>query len=572
MRSASHLLWLPAGALVAFAAAFVFSDLLKLPVDLYYLVYFVSVLGFLTVYVRTTGLDLSGWLSRRWVAGVVAGVLGGIVLMQGVLAGPQTGALSGTMLAWAVFWRGLVYGIVDGLLLFAFPWIVVWRALRADGDGWRRKAGAGAAAWVAVLLVTTVYHLGYADFRSAKIVQPNVGSTIAVMPTLITTSPIASPISHVVLHMTAVVHTPDSELYLPPHRRQRHAALERAQPLASEASFSRSAGLADAGSPPGRAGPALERAHHVGGDPAAVEVPRLRVHAFVVHPAGVDTAGIEAHVVAQRFVARPRIGVGPGHGCAAVLTEDGVVVPRGALELTHRAPLVREQQVHADVRHGEVPGRRMAGLQHPQRPQRVREHHVPDLYPHPPRRRLDRRRPGIVPDRLRHMADLRRSVREKSDRRQKSRLDGPGIRRSLNDVRRDATSVLKSHGIKPSAQRLAIAEYVLHTDTHPSADDVFTRVRKRFPDVSRATVYNTLNLLVERGLLRQFVLTEGRVVFDPNMEDHHHFIDEASGKIHDIPWHALEVSNISKLEGFDVRQYQVVMRGQKTSSKRRRRS
>ena len=128
----------------------------------------------------------------------------------------------------------------------------------------------------------------------------------------------------------------------------------------------------------------------------------------------------------------------------------------------------------------------------------------------------------------------------------------------------DATSVLKNLGINPSAQRVAVAQFVLHTDEHPSADEVWTRVRKRFPHVSRATVYNTLNLFVAKGLLRQVVVTEGRVVFDPNTDDHHHFIDEDSGRIHDVPWDAVKVSNVMKLDGFEVHQYQVVMRGKRT--------
>jgi len=134
-------------------------------------------------------------------------------------------------------------------------------------------------------------------------------------------------------------------------------------------------------------------------------------------------------------------------------------------------------------------------------------------------------------------------------------------------MQREETSVLKDFGINPSAQRVAVAQYVLHTDEHPSADEVWTRVRKRFPHLSRATVYNTLNLFVEKGLLRQFVLTEGRVVFDPKTDGHHHFIDEDSGKIHDVPWDAVKVSNVSMLDGFEVREYQVVMRGKKTRKK-----
>jgi Fe2+ or Zn2+ uptake regulation protein len=138
---------------------------------------------------------------------------------------------------------------------------------------------------------------------------------------------------------------------------------------------------------------------------------------------------------------------------------------------------------------------------------------------------------------------------------------------SLRSMEKDVASVLADRGIQPSAQRVAVARYVLHTDQHPSADEVWTRVRRRFPHVSRATVYNTLHLFVEKGLLRQFVLTEGRVVFDPKMEHHHHFVDEDTGRIHDVPWDAVPVSEDPKLEGFDVREYQVVMRGRRSRSR-----
>ena len=130
---------------------------------------------------------------------------------------------------------------------------------------------------------------------------------------------------------------------------------------------------------------------------------------------------------------------------------------------------------------------------------------------------------------------------------------------------RDALAhLLSEHGIQPSAQRLAVAEYVLDTDAHPPADRVFAEVRSRIPMISRATVYNTLNLLVRKGLLRQLVLAEGKVVFDPHVAPHHHFVDEVTGVIRDIPWDALEVRKIETLKGVKVREYQVVLRGTST--------
>jgi len=135
-------------------------------------------------------------------------------------------------------------------------------------------------------------------------------------------------------------------------------------------------------------------------------------------------------------------------------------------------------------------------------------------------------------------------------------------------VKRETLATLEEHGIQPSAQRVAVAEYVLYTTDHPSADQVWAEVKRSFPMLSRATVYNTLNLFTEKGLLRELVLAEGKVVFDPKLEPHHHFLDEETGEIVDVPWNALDVRRVHQLNGFDVHEYQVVMRGKKTRQKR----
>lgn len=127
---------------------------------------------------------------------------------------------------------------------------------------------------------------------------------------------------------------------------------------------------------------------------------------------------------------------------------------------------------------------------------------------------------------------------------------------------------LERHDIRPSAQRLAIASYVLATADHPSADAVWSRVKATFPMVSRATVYNTLQLFTEKGLLKQLVLAEGSIVFDPIVAPHHHFVDDETGAIQDIPWTALKVGKVDDLEGIDVRDYMVVVRGRRRAKGR----
>jgi len=128
---------------------------------------------------------------------------------------------------------------------------------------------------------------------------------------------------------------------------------------------------------------------------------------------------------------------------------------------------------------------------------------------------------------------------------------------------KDAILILRQCDIQPTPQRIAVVEYVLKSKTHPSADDVLSYARKKCPTVSRATVYNTLNLLVEKGLLGMQTIKEGAVVFDSNVEKHHHFIDNNTGDIYDIPWDQLQVKGKEKLKDFEITEFQVIMRGRR---------
>jgi Fe2+ or Zn2+ uptake regulation protein len=127
----------------------------------------------------------------------------------------------------------------------------------------------------------------------------------------------------------------------------------------------------------------------------------------------------------------------------------------------------------------------------------------------------------------------------------------------------DLIELLRRWGIQPTPQRIAVVEYVLKTKRHPTADEVLERARRKCRTVSRATVYNTLNLLVGKGLLKIQVLREGTVVFDPNTDKHHHLIDEETGIIHDIPWETLTVAGKENLTGFEILEYQVILRGRR---------
>ena len=218
MNNSRHLKWVGFAAWVGFGSSFIFSDLLTLPVDLYYLIYFGILTVFFSAYIRKTKFNIKEWFSKRWVWSVLLGLIFGALMVQKVLSGPETVRFTGAYLAWLIFWRGIVYGVIDGFFLSAFPWIVTWRAFDVSKKSLGKKIAFGFLAWLFILFVTTAYHLGYSDFRSVKIIQPNIGNTIISIPTLITANPLGSPITHAIMHIAAVIHSPKTDLFLPPHR------------------------------------------------------------------------------------------------------------------------------------------------------------------------------------------------------------------------------------------------------------------------------------------------------------------------------------------------------------------
>ncbi len=132
----------------------------------------------------------------------------------------------------------------------------------------------------------------------------------------------------------------------------------------------------------------------------------------------------------------------------------------------------------------------------------------------------------------------------------------------------EAVEILEAHGLRASAQRVAVARHVLSAKNHPTANAVWKKVTRHFPQISRATIYNTLAAFVEAGLLHKLSLDDGDAVYDPCIEPHHHFVDDRTGQITDIPWDALQVDGLEGLEGIDVRDFQVVVRGRLAGRKR----
>ncbi len=130
----------------------------------------------------------------------------------------------------------------------------------------------------------------------------------------------------------------------------------------------------------------------------------------------------------------------------------------------------------------------------------------------------------------------------------------------MNEIltRESIAERLRGHGITPTHQRMEIAQVLFEREEHLSADQVLARVNARYAETSKATVYNTLKLFLEKKLVRELVVDPNKVVYDSNARPHHHFYNVVTGQLTDIPAEQVNVVGLPPLpsgvesDGIDV--------------------
>jgi Fur family iron response transcriptional regulator len=122
----------------------------------------------------------------------------------------------------------------------------------------------------------------------------------------------------------------------------------------------------------------------------------------------------------------------------------------------------------------------------------------------------------------------------------------------------EAAARLREHDILPTQQRLQIAQVLFTRDQHVSAEQVLDMVNTTGNGVSKATVYNTLGLFAEKGILREVNVDPSRAFYDTNRSNHHHFYNVDTGELSDIETGKVPVDQLpvppqgTVLDGVDV--------------------
>ena len=120
---------------------------------------------------------------------------------------------------------------------------------------------------------------------------------------------------------------------------------------------------------------------------------------------------------------------------------------------------------------------------------------------------------------------------------------------------------LKRNHLKPTLQRFALVKLLFDgKNKHFTAEDLYEKVKLKKNKISLATIYNTLHSFVEKKLLKQVSIKDGKTIFCTNMSSHHHFFNSVTGKLIDIPRNKIKLDKIPKApEGLKIDSVDVVI-------------
>lgn len=125
----------------------------------------------------------------------------------------------------------------------------------------------------------------------------------------------------------------------------------------------------------------------------------------------------------------------------------------------------------------------------------------------------------------------------------------------------DIKQKLRNHDVLPTAQRLEIARVLLRQPQHLSVDQIIAVLRANGSSISKATVYNSLNLFSKKGLVKEINVDAGRKFYDSTTRPHHHFYHVETGALTDIPPEEVKILEIPTLPaGTEQEGVEVVVR------------
>jgi hypothetical protein len=211
------LLWLVLAALIGFLVPALFSSGLRWERPLFLIPYVAIIGAFLILYFRSVSFSFKQ-LIAHWPYGLIGVAAATYFLLRNIQGQPVSAIPEGGQLILALLWIGLVYGVVDAFLLNVMPVLAIQGPkFYESGSSWKVRLARGLIALAASVVITVAYHAGYTEFHGPKMLFVIIGNVIITLSYLLTGSPLAPVVTHVIMHVAAVLHGMETTLQLPPH-------------------------------------------------------------------------------------------------------------------------------------------------------------------------------------------------------------------------------------------------------------------------------------------------------------------------------------------------------------------
>jgi hypothetical protein len=215
----SGILWILVASFTGFTIAAIFAGWLKLNRNIYLLFYIPVIAALFIVFIILNRLNVKDILVHNWYWGILGAVIAAGFVIKNVLSQPASEKQKGFSLLLDILWPGFTYGLIDALLLSVLPILAVKMAVSNTPwvDSWSGKIVFMLVGLFASFFATTVYHLGYPEFRGKKVIWPNIGNGVLSLAYLLTMNPLAAILPHIAMHIIAMIHGRETTGQVPPH-------------------------------------------------------------------------------------------------------------------------------------------------------------------------------------------------------------------------------------------------------------------------------------------------------------------------------------------------------------------
>lgn len=218
----SGIIWILLASFFGFAVSAIFAGWLKLKRNVYLLFYIPVTALLIYFFITRSGFNVTELISHNCYWGILGAIVAAVFVIKNVLSQPASERNTGIGLLTDIIWPGFTYGLADALLLSVLPVLAIKSAFESM-EFFNAGLGVfilGIIALLASFLVTTIYHLGYPEFRGKNVLWPLIGNGVLTIAYLLTMNPLAAILPHIAMHITAMIHGRETTGQVPPHYKQ----------------------------------------------------------------------------------------------------------------------------------------------------------------------------------------------------------------------------------------------------------------------------------------------------------------------------------------------------------------